>query len=156
MWSSVSRLPTKHLRPADVEPLSLDCYLSHAQWFQEQKATEATPSMVRRLDCSEGIRLVMGQPTVDAMITNPGWFRNLSPEEKDAVNRRLWAEGRLILDPGWDRESTTRTPSGCGRNRRSWHAVSCRTANSSCESPIGGEGGHACAGKRLPSCCGCD
>ena len=191
-------LQTKHLRPADVEPLSLECYLSYAQWFQEQKAIEATPSMVRRLECSNGTPdgfsamlddgatvtatnvviavgfryfkdvpeeftrilpagrfshtcdcvdfaplkgkqiLVIGgrqsafewaalmheqgaavvhvshrhpspefkvsdwswvNPLVDAMVTNPGWFRNLSPAEKDAVNRRLWAEGRLKLEP---------------------------------------------------------
>ena len=38
-------------------------------------------------------------PLVDAMIDNPGWFRNLSPEEKDEVNHRLWAEGRLKVEP---------------------------------------------------------
>jgi len=191
-------MQTKLLRPADVEPLSLECYLSYAQWFQEQKAIHATPSMVRRLECSNGAPagfsamlddgetitatnvviavgfryfkdvpeeftrilpagrfshtcdcvdfallkgkqvLVIGgrqsafewaalmheqgaaaihvshrhpspefkasdwswvNPLVGAMVTNPGWFRNLSPEEKDAVNRRLWAEGRLKLEP---------------------------------------------------------
>jgi FAD-dependent urate hydroxylase len=191
-------LQTKNLHPADVEPLSLDFYLSYAQWFQEQKAIEAIPSMVRRLDCSNGANhvfhamlddgdtitaksvviavgfryfkevpeeftrllpagrlshtcdcvdfaplkgkqvLVIGgrqsafewaalmheqgaaavhishrhptpefkvsdwswvNPLVEAMVANPGWFRNLSPEEKDAVNRRLWAEGRLKIEP---------------------------------------------------------
>ena len=38
-------------------------------------------------------------PLVDAMVDNPGWFRNLSPEEKDEVNHRLWAEGRLKVEP---------------------------------------------------------
>ena len=38
-------------------------------------------------------------PLVDAMVDNPGWFRNLSPAEKDDVNHRLWAEGRLKVEP---------------------------------------------------------
>ncbi len=38
-------------------------------------------------------------PLVDAMLDNPGWFRNLTPSEKDAVNRRLWDEGRLKVEP---------------------------------------------------------
>jgi FAD-dependent urate hydroxylase len=38
-------------------------------------------------------------PLVDAMVDNPGWFRRLSPAEKDDVNHRLWAEGRLKVEP---------------------------------------------------------
>jgi cation diffusion facilitator CzcD-associated flavoprotein CzcO len=38
-------------------------------------------------------------PAVDGMVENPGWYRRLSQAEKDAVNRRLWAEGRLKLEP---------------------------------------------------------
>lgn len=38
-------------------------------------------------------------PLVDAMVDDPGWFRNLSQEEKDALNHRLWAEGRLKVEP---------------------------------------------------------
>lgn len=38
-------------------------------------------------------------PLVDNMVGNPNWFRNLSPEEKDGVNYRLWAEGRLKVEP---------------------------------------------------------
>lgn len=38
-------------------------------------------------------------PLNDAMVDNPGWFRNLSPEEKEAVNHRFWAEGRLKVEP---------------------------------------------------------
>ena len=38
-------------------------------------------------------------PLVDAMVDNPGWFRNLSPAEKEDVNHRLWAEGRLKVEP---------------------------------------------------------
>jgi lysine/ornithine N-monooxygenase len=36
---------------------------------------------------------------VEAMVENPNWFRQLSQEEKDAVSRRLWAEGRLKVEP---------------------------------------------------------
>jgi thioredoxin reductase len=38
-------------------------------------------------------------PLVDAMVKNPSWFRNLSPEEKNEINHRLWAEGRLKVEP---------------------------------------------------------
>ncbi len=38
-------------------------------------------------------------PLVDAMVDNSGWFRNLSAEEKDAVNHRFWIEGRLKVEP---------------------------------------------------------
>jgi hypothetical protein len=36
---------------------------------------------------------------VDNMIANPKWFRSLSQTEKDGVNHRLWAEGRLKIEP---------------------------------------------------------
>jgi lysine/ornithine N-monooxygenase len=38
-------------------------------------------------------------PIVDGMIDNPGWFRSLTQVEKDDVGRRLWAEGRLKVEP---------------------------------------------------------
>ena len=38
-------------------------------------------------------------PLVDAMVDDPGWFRRLSQTDKDAVNHRLWAEGRLKVEP---------------------------------------------------------
>jgi len=38
-------------------------------------------------------------PLVDAMVGDPGWFRRLSQEDKDAVSHRLWAEGRLKVEP---------------------------------------------------------
>lgn len=47
-------------------------------------------------------------PLVDAMVDNPGWFRTLSPEDKEAVSHRLWAEGRLKVEP-W-LESRLKTP----------------------------------------------
>lgn len=42
-------------------------------------------------------------PLVDGMVDDPGWYRRLSPGEKDAVNHRLWAEGRLKVEP-WLRD----------------------------------------------------
>jgi cation diffusion facilitator CzcD-associated flavoprotein CzcO len=36
---------------------------------------------------------------VDAIADDPGWFRNLSAQEKEELGRRFWAEGRLKLEP---------------------------------------------------------
>jgi cation diffusion facilitator CzcD-associated flavoprotein CzcO len=36
---------------------------------------------------------------VDSTIENPSWFRRLPQAEKDAISQRLWAEGRLKLEP---------------------------------------------------------
>lgn len=38
-------------------------------------------------------------PMVDNMVADPNWFRRLSQTEKDEVNHRLWAEGRLKVEP---------------------------------------------------------
>jgi FAD-dependent urate hydroxylase len=38
-------------------------------------------------------------PLVDATEQNPSWFRKLSEQEKDAIRTRLWAEGRLKIEP---------------------------------------------------------
>jgi thioredoxin reductase len=43
-------LETKQLKPQDVEPLSLDLYLSYAEWFQEQIKVQIRESLVQRLD----------------------------------------------------------------------------------------------------------
>jgi thioredoxin reductase len=181
----------------DVEPLSLDFYLSYVDWFQQQKKIEPLPVFIRQLDrslagngfvattvdddtinarrvalapgfkhfanipeelknrlpagrflhtCdftdfskSSGQRyLVVGgrqsafewtallveagaavihvthrhespafeeadwswvNTLVDNMVENPNWFRNLSQHQKDQVAHRLWAEGRLKLEP---------------------------------------------------------
>lgn len=42
-------------------------------------------------------------PMVDAIADNPGWFRNLSQEEKDRVSYRLWSEGRMKVEPWLER-----------------------------------------------------
>lgn len=36
---------------------------------------------------------------VDNMVEDPSWFRRLSQSEKDAISHRMWAEGRLKLEP---------------------------------------------------------
>ena len=38
-------------------------------------------------------------PLVENMVEHPGWFRTLPQADKDAVSRRLWAEGRLKVEP---------------------------------------------------------
>jgi cation diffusion facilitator CzcD-associated flavoprotein CzcO len=47
-------LETQHLKPTDVEPLSLSFYLSYAQWFQKQTQIEVLPLFIRRLDSVSG------------------------------------------------------------------------------------------------------
>jgi cation diffusion facilitator CzcD-associated flavoprotein CzcO len=44
-------------------------------------------------------RLVLGRPLVEAMVDDPGWFRHHSAQEKQELNQRFWAEGRLKLEP---------------------------------------------------------
>lgn len=46
-------------------------------------------------------------PIVDNMVVNPSWFRKLSAEEKEEVSHRLWAEGRLKVEP-WLESRVTR------------------------------------------------
>lgn len=36
---------------------------------------------------------------MDGILTNPGWFRRMTPEEKEQINQHLWREGRLKLEP---------------------------------------------------------
>lgn len=180
--------------PEDVEPLSLDFYLSYVEWFQKQKHIQPLPVYVQRLEraanrfvatlfdgevinarrvvLAPGFKhfahapdelvarlpagrfqhtcefidfsgaknkryLIVGgrqsafewtallleagaaavhlshrhaspafgvadwlwvNQIVDSMVDDPSWFRRLSPAEKDAVNHRLWAEGRLKLE----------------------------------------------------------
>jgi len=36
---------------------------------------------------------------VDAMVADPGWFRSLPPDRRQAVSLRLWGEGRLKVEP---------------------------------------------------------
>jgi cation diffusion facilitator CzcD-associated flavoprotein CzcO len=36
---------------------------------------------------------------MDRTRESPGWFKRISPEERDGIYRRLWGEGRLKLEP---------------------------------------------------------
>src|SRR5215212_11048815 len=38
-------------------------------------------------------------PLMDLTATVPGWFRNLPSEEREAIAKTFWAEGRLKLEP---------------------------------------------------------
>src|SRR5205085_399100 len=38
-------------------------------------------------------------PLVDMIAKQPGWFRSLPAAEQDKLNARLWAEGRLKVEP---------------------------------------------------------
>jgi cation diffusion facilitator CzcD-associated flavoprotein CzcO len=199
-------LETKNLKPADVEPLALDFYLSYAEWFVKQKRIKTLSAWVQQLNYVQdtppffeavlqdgetltarnvvlalGFRyfknvpepysalfpprrfahtcdlvdlaplkgkrvLIVGgrqsafewaalsheqgadtvylsyrhptpafqradwswvNPIVDDIVTNPRWFRRKTAEEKEQVNRRLWAEGRLKLEP-WLAERITK------------------------------------------------
>lgn len=42
-------------------------------------------------------------PLVDGMVTNPAWFRGLPQDEKDAIVKRMWGEGRLKVEPWLER-----------------------------------------------------
>jgi cation diffusion facilitator CzcD-associated flavoprotein CzcO len=46
-------------------------------------------------------------PIVDAMVDAPGWFRNLNKAEQDEVTYRLWAEGRLKVEPWLEKRVLT-------------------------------------------------
>ena len=187
-------LRTQNETPADVEPLSLDFYLTYAEWFRQQKNIQPLPLFVQRFDRNDHFEattregevihaqrvvlapgfkhfahipddvkaklpagsfqhtaefvdfsdarnkrfLIIGgrqsafewaallleagaaavhlshrhaspaftaadwswvNPIVDNIAADPNWFRRLSQTEKDDVNRRLWAEGRLKVEP---------------------------------------------------------
>lgn len=190
-----SYLQSQRKTPSDVEPLSLDFYLSYCDWFQQQKNIQPLPVYIRKLDRSnnhfvattfdgdvinaqrvvlapgfkhfahtppelkaklptgsyqhtcdfvdfsdaQGKRyLIIGgrqsafewaallleagasavhishrhatpafdvaewdwiNKLVDSMVENPSWFRRLSQAEKDDISHRMWAEGRLKLEP---------------------------------------------------------
>ena len=187
-------LKTQNKTPADVEPLSLDFYLTYAGWFQKQKQIQSRSLYIERLDRNDhfvaatrdgevikaqrvvlapGFKhfahipddlkaklpagrfqhtaefvdfsdarnkryLIIGgrqsafewaallleagaaavhlthrhsspafavadwswvNPLVDNIAEDPNWFRRLSQIEKEDVNHRLWAEGRLKVEP---------------------------------------------------------
>jgi cation diffusion facilitator CzcD-associated flavoprotein CzcO len=38
-------------------------------------------------------------PLMEKTLSIPGWFRRLSREDRETINRRFWVEGRLKLEP---------------------------------------------------------
>ena len=187
-------LRTQGKTPRDVEPLSLEFYLSYVEWFEKQKDIQPLPVYIQKLerndhfvattidgnvisaqrvvlapgfkhfahtppdlkaklpkgryqhtcefvDFSEALNtryLIIGgrqsafewaallreagaaavhishrhaspafavadwswvNPLVDSIFQNPNWFRRLSQSQKDAISHRMWAEGRLKVEP---------------------------------------------------------
>lgn len=208
----------------EVEPLSLDFYLSYVDWFQEQKQIKTTPLYIKRLDrlsnhflattendtpiyaqkvvlapgfkhfanipaeletrlapckfqhtCdSVDFRTAAGKryliiggrqsafewaalllesdaaavhlshrhdspafkeadwtwvtTLVDNLVQDPNWFRNLSSEEKETINRKLWSEGRLKIEPWLE----SRLASDRVRIWPQTEVVNCASANDNC------------------------
>ena len=190
-----SYLQTQNKTAKDVEPLSLDFYLTYADWFQKRKQIEPLPLHIERLDridehfvattsddqlitadqvvlapgfkhfthVPDELKTKLGQyrfrhtcefvdleeakgkryliiggrqsafewaallleagasqvhlshrhaspafsiadwswvnPMVEQIAADPNWFRRLSPDEREEINHRLWAEGRLKVEP---------------------------------------------------------
>lgn len=187
-------LRTQGKTPRDVEPISLEFYLSYVEWFEKQKDIQPLPVYIQKLERNEhfvatafdgdvinaqrvvlapGFKhfahtppdlktklpddryqhtcefvdfseasnkryLIIGgrqsafewaallleagaaavhishrhaspafavadwswvNPLVDSTLENPNWFRRLSQSEKDAISHRMWAEGRLKVEP---------------------------------------------------------
>ena len=187
-------LRTQDKTPRDVEPLSLEFYLSYVDWFQKQKDIQPLPVYIQKLehndqfvatttdgdvvnaqcvvlapgfrhfahtppdlkaklpdgryqhtcefvdfsDASNKRYLIIGgrqsafewaalllearasavhishrhaspvfavadwswvNPLVDSIFENPNWFRRLSEPQKNAISLRMWAEGRLKVEP---------------------------------------------------------
>lgn len=189
-----SYLQTQGKTPVDVEPLSLDFYLSYCDWFQKQKDIQPVPVYIQKLERNDhfvattiegdvinaqtvvlapGFKhfahvpaelkaklpenryqhtcdfidlnnaldkryLIIGgrqsafewaalllesgasavyvshrhatpdfdvaewdwiNHLVDHTVEDPSWFRRLTQAEKDDISHRMWAEGRLKLEP---------------------------------------------------------
>lgn len=56
-------------------------------------------------------------PLVERLVDEPGWYQRLSQAEKDGLSRRLWAEGRLKLEP-WLAPRVHRQPVSIRANTR--------------------------------------
>src|SRR6476469_4443356 len=74
-------LSTKRLTPKDVEPLSLDFYLSYAEWFRTQKNITPLPLHIEQLD----------SPTTE---TNNRFIA--TTRDGDVINAN-----RVVLAPGF-------------------------------------------------------
>jgi FAD-dependent urate hydroxylase len=100
-------LETHGLSPTDVEPLSLQFYLSYAQWFQEQKQIDAVPVLVQRLDCAdsedrrfrasmENGRTISAQHVVIAVGFK--YFRHLPPDLVEGLPAGRYAHTCDLVD----------------------------------------------------------
>ena len=81
-------LELRRQTPHDVEPLSLEFYLSYAEWFQTQKQITSLPTYIERLDHNNGfVAATAGGDTILAhnVALAPGFkhFANI-PEELKA------------------------------------------------------------------------
>lgn len=65
-------------------------------------------------------------PLLEEIEKNPGWFRRLSGQERQEIDRRFWAEGRLKLEP-WLRQRIERDSVTLWPNSR---LVDCRPSAS--------------------------
>jgi len=89
---------TRGLSTKDVEPLSLEFYLSYAQWFQEQKQVSVLPALVWKLDWNESeafpFRAVMdnGENVVAKFVVVAVGFQYFKNLPSDLV--KLLPEGR--------------------------------------------------------------
>jgi cation diffusion facilitator CzcD-associated flavoprotein CzcO len=108
-------LGTKRLSTKDVEPLSLEFYLSYAQWFQEQKQISVLPTLVRELDSDDSeefrFRAVMNNGenvTAKFVVVAVGfqYFKNLPsdlikllPEDRYSHTCARISNGRVKLWP---------------------------------------------------------
>jgi len=85
----------------DIEPLSLDFYLSYAEWFQKQKQITAMPWHIQRLDTANGhfIATTTDGDTIDArnvVITSMPATQDFGPFFAFTISVRVSA--RLICE----------------------------------------------------------
>lgn len=82
--------------PHDVEPLSLDFYLSYAEWFQKQKQITTLPLFIERLDHTDRfVATAAGGDTIRAkhVALAPGFkhFVNIPAELKARLPERRYS-----------------------------------------------------------------
>ena len=88
-------LETRGQTPHDVEPLSLDFYLSYADWFQTQKQITTLPSYIEKLDHDgDFVATTAGGDTIHArqVALAPGFkhFANIPEELKARLPERRY------------------------------------------------------------------
>ena len=76
--------------PADVEPLSLQFYLSYAQWFQEQQQIAALPVYVERLDHVDGQPYCYRATFEDGRVFERAMWPSPSASGTSSTCLRIW------------------------------------------------------------------